>query len=453
MSDKYTTWNPYNGDVIGNFRKLSQEELATKILLSERAFREWRSLPADDRSDMMRNAGSLLDKNREEYAAMISREMGKPVEEARAEVEKCAWVCDYYAHNAPFFLADEYIETDARQSFTRYDPLGTIFGIMPWNYPFWQVFRFAVPTLMAGNAVLLKHASNVLGSADQIENIFRAAGFPEGIFQSLVITHEQAENVIAHDVVKAISLTGSGKTGSAVAATAAKHLKKSVLELGGSNAFIVFPDADIEQAAEVAVKARFQNAGQSCIAAKRLIIVGDVYEAFMEKFWQKVRDLKAGDPMDPSTSIGPLARKDLADKVADQVERSLEQGAELLMGGKQREAYYSPTILTKVKPGMPAFDEEVFGPVAAVIRAADEAHAFELARKSSYGLGLSLFTSDTEKAKEWIPEVEDGAFFVNEMVKSDPRLPFGGTKSSGYGRELSREGILEFVNKKTVYIK
>ena len=324
---------------------------------------------------------------------------------------------------------------------------------MPWNFPFWQVFRFAAPTLTAGNTAVLKHASNVFGCALLIEGIFKKAGFPEGVFQSLIIHHNMTEQIIANEHVKAVTLTGSERAGSAVAALAGKYIKKSVLELGGSNAFIVWPDADMDQTISTAVNARMLNSGQSCIAAKRFILVGESYDTFVPRFIQAVKELKSGDPMDEASQFGPLARKDLADKLQEQVQASIAKGAELLLGGGQNGCYHEPTVLGNVTPGMPAFDEETFGPLAAMIRAKDIDEAFELSEKSRLGLGVTVCTRDTEKALSMSHMVSDGAYFINELVKSDARLPFGGTKYSGYGRELSKDGIMEFVNRKTIYVK
>jgi len=333
-----------------------------------------------------------------------------------------------------------------------HDPIGTVLAIMPWNFPYWQVFRFVAPTLAAGNAGLLKHAPNVFGCATHIEELLLEAGFPDGVFQNLFIHHDKTERIISNDIVKAVTLTGSERAGKSVGALAGKYLKKSVLELGGSNAFIVLEDADMDQAVKTGVSARMMNSGQSCIAAKRFILVGDAYDKFLSAFIDGVKAIKKGDPVDESTEIGPLARKDLADQLHQQLEQSVEKGAKIETGGEQNEAFHDPTVLTGVQPGMPAFDQETFGPLAAIIKAKDEDEAFELAADSSYGLGVTLFTSDIEKARRQIGKAPDGAFFINELVKSDPRLPFGGTGNSGYGRELSREGIREFVNKKTVYI-
>jgi succinate-semialdehyde dehydrogenase/glutarate-semialdehyde dehydrogenase len=384
---------------------------------------------------------------------MITLEMGKPISEAKAEILKCAWVCDYYADHASEFLAPESFETDATKSFVRHDPIGAVFAIMPWNFPFWQVFRFAAPTLIAGNSALLKHAPNVFGCAVFMEEVFIKAGVSEGVFQNLIVHHDETEKIIAHPTVQAVTLTGSERAGSAVAAIAGKYIKKTVLELGGTNAFIVWEDADIDQAVKTAITARMLNCGQSCIAAKRFILMEPIYDTFVAKFIAGVRALKSGNPMDEETQVGPLARKDLADQLNKQVTDSIKLGAKLLLGGTQNNCYHEPTVLGDVKPGMPAFDQESFGPLAAMIKATDIEHAFALSEQSEYGLGVTVCTKDIEKALSYADWVSDGAYFINELVKSDPRLPFGGTKKSGYGRELSKDGILEFVNRKTVYVK
>ena len=397
--------------------------------------------------------GQVLRDNVEDYARMITLEMGKPISESRSEVNKCAWVCDYYATHAQAFLSDEIIGTEAQKSFVRHDPVGAVLAIMPWNFPFWQVFRYAAPTLIAGNTGLLKHAPNVFGCAAQIEEIFVKAGFPEAVFQNLIVHHDVTERIIAHDAVQAVTLTGSERAGSAVAQIAGKYIKKTVLELGGNNAFIVWDDADIDKAVKIALVARMLNCGQSCIAAKRFILMDGIYDAFVEKFTTAVAGLNSGDPMEDTTQVGPLARVDLADQLQKQVRSSLDLGAELLLGGNQSGCYHEPTVLGGVRPGMPAFSEETFGPLAAMIRVKDESEAFALSEQSKYGLGVTICTEDIDRAVARAGEVSDGAYFVNELVKSDPRLPFGGTKKSGYGRELSKDGIMEFVNRKTVYVK
>ena len=400
----------------------------------------------------MTNASELLLKNIETYARTITLEMGKPISESRGEIKKCAWVCDYYAENAEKFLANEVIKTDASESYVSNEPIGCVLAIMPWNFPFWQVFRFAAPSLMAGNVGLLKHAPNVFRSALNIEDIFKEAGCPDGVFQNLIIHHKKVEAIIENKVVKAVTLTGSERAGTSVAAIAGKNIKKTVLELGGSNAFIVLEDADIDKAVEIGVKARMLNTGQSCIAAKRFIILDKVYDEFISKFIKSVQELKSGDPLDEITKVGPLARKDLAEQLHKQVQESIKKGAEILLGGNLKGSFYEPTVLTNIKPDMPVFSEETFGPVAPFIRVKDIDEAFQIAEQTKFGLGITLCTRNIEKAKKYISNVSDGAFFINELVKSDPRLPFGGTKFSGYGRELSKDGILEFVNRKTVYI-
>jgi succinate-semialdehyde dehydrogenase/glutarate-semialdehyde dehydrogenase len=450
---EFKSVNPYNNQQVGKFIALTAIELDEKLDKSQKAFTTWRKTPIADRCQLIKKAGQILRDNVEEYAKMITLEMGKPISESRIEVNKCAWVCDYYAENGETFLADEIIATDAAQSFVKHDPIGAILAVMPWNFPFWQVFRFAAPTLITGNTGLLKHASNVFGCAELIEEIFTKAGIPDGVFQNLIVHHDQTEKIIAHEAVQAVSLTGSEKAGAAVAEIAGKYIKKSVLELGGNNAFIVWEDADIDSAVQTAVVARMLNGGQSCIAAKRFILMEGIYDEFVSKFTKAVSELKSGNPLDEDTKIGPLARKDLANQLHKQVTESIKLGAKLVLGGNQKDCYYEPTILGNVTPGMPAFDEETFGPLAAMIKAKDIEHAFALSEKSKYGLGVTVFTKNIEKAISYADRISDGAYFINELVKSDPRLPFGGTKKSGYGRELSKDGILEFVNRKTVYVK
>ncbi|WOK09379.1 NAD-dependent succinate-semialdehyde dehydrogenase [Imperialibacter roseus] len=450
---EFKSINPYNGQVIGIYKEQTSAEVDLKIEKAQKAFQSWRKVPVAERARLIAKAGAVLRDNVEEYAKMITQEMGKPISESRGEVNKCAWVCDYYAENAADFLADEVIKTEAQKSFVRHDPMGSILAIMPWNFPFWQVFRFAAPSLTAGNVALLKHAPNVFGCAEQIAGVFQKVGFPEGVFQNLIIHHTKIEDVIAHDTVKAVTLTGSEGAGKSVAQTAGKYLKKAVLELGGSNGFIVLEDADMEKTIQTALTARMMNCGQSCIAAKRFIIVEGVFDEFVTKYVEAVGKLKAGDTMDDATQIGTLARRDLADQLQRQVQESIKAGAKLLLGGKQNECFHEPTILTNVTPGMPAFDEETFGPLAPMIKAKDEKHALALAEQSKFGLGTTVCTTNIEKALSFAADISDGAYFVNELVKSDPRLPFGGTKSSGYGRELAKNGMMEFVNVKTVYVK
>jgi succinate-semialdehyde dehydrogenase/glutarate-semialdehyde dehydrogenase len=400
----------------------------------------------------MEKAAELLRRDINRYAGSITSEMGKPIKESRAEVEKCAWVCEYYAKNAITFLSIDSVETDAKKSYVSYEPLGTILGIMPWNFPFWQVFRFCVPTIMAGNTAVLKHASNVQLCAGNIEEVFRESGFPGGVFTNLAIGSERVEKVIEHEVIKAVSLTGSEGAGQKVAGIAGAEIKKTLLELGGSNSFIVLDDADVKKAAITGVKARFQNAGQSCISAKRFIVHEKVSDNFITEFLREMKKLRTGDPSKEITDMGPLASIEQAEKVEEQVGISIGMGARLISGGKRDKAGFSPTLLTDVSPGMPLFDEEVFGPVAPITIVQNTGEAVALANATKFGLGVSLFTRDLEKAAKLAHEFQDGAVFINAMVKSDPRLPFGGTKRSGYGRELSSQGIKEFVNVKTVYI-
>lgn len=450
---EFKSINPYNGQEVGQYTSQSESEVTSMLEKAGEVFDSWRNVPIAQRASLMVKAGNILRENVEEYATMITLEMGKPIKESRAEVNKCAWVCDYYAANAEDFLKDEVIATDAQKSLVKHDPIGCILAIMPWNFPFWQVFRFAAPTLMAGNTGILKHAPNVFGCAKQIEGVFTKAGFPQGVFQNMIVHHDQTERIISHPTIKAITLTGSERAGSAVAEIAGKHLKKSLLELGGNNAFIVWEDADLDQAVKTAVTARMLNCGQSCIAAKRFILLDGIYDEFVSKFTEAITQLKSADPMDEGAQIGVMARKDLADQLQGQVQKSINLGAKLILGGKQNNCYHEPTILGEVKPGMPAFDEETFGPLAAMIKAKDKADAFRLSELSAYGLGVTVCTTDIEKAVSMSDKVSDGAYFINELVKSDPRLPFGGTKRSGYGRELAKDGMMEFINRKTIYIK
>ncbi len=449
---EFQSVDPYRDELLQTYEEHSEEDVLQALESSWKAFFDWKKVPIDERGTLMKAVGDRLMEDQDGHAEMISREMGKPLPEARAEIEKCAWVCDFYAENADDFLADELIDTGYGETFVSHDPLGPVLAIMPWNFPFWQVFRFAVPALMAGNTAILKHAPNVFGCAERILELFQEAGFPEGTFESLRIHHDRVSGLLADDRVRAATLTGSERAGSSMASIAGKQIKKTVLELGGSNPFIVFPDADLDKAVQTGLKGRLQNSGQSCIAAKRFIVHEKVYDDFLSAFNEGMKKVKMGDPMEAGTDIGPLARRDLADQLQDQVRRSEKAGARILSGGKQQGTFHEPTVMTDVEPGMAVFDEETFGPVAPVIKARDEEEAFDLAGRTRYGLGVSLFTGDLEKGRHYIDRVEDGAFFLNSVVKSDPRLPFGGTKASGYGRELSREGIREFVNRKTVYV-
>ncbi len=444
--------NPFDPSRIVNYPQLSDMSLAIRLGRARTSFNSYRHSSFKERSSLMKKVASVLRERSSEYAEMITREMGKPVSEAAAEVKKCALVCDYYAGNAARFLKDKLVETEAEESRIVFEPLGPVLAVMPWNFPFWQVFRFAAPALMAGNTVLLKHASNVQGCAGAIEEIFIEAGFDEGAFQNLAIGSERVAAVIASEYVRAVSLTGSEQAGMAVAAEAGRHLKKCVLELGGSNAFVVLNDANRELTLNLAIPARMQNGGQSCIAAKRFILESWIAEDFLPLLVSRVADLVMGDPMDEGTQVGPLVSVKQAREVEEQVGKSIEMGAKLLLGGERQGAFYQPTILSEVTPGMPVFDEEVFGPVFAVMEAISPEHALELSNKSNFGLGMQVFTGSERSAELFVRGAEEGAVFVNSMVKSDPRLPFGGTKRSGFGRELAKEGIKEFVNIKTIWI-
>ncbi|HLN54765.1 MAG TPA: NAD-dependent succinate-semialdehyde dehydrogenase [Bacteroidales bacterium] len=445
--------NPFTNELIAETPELTAEEVDKILINSVMAFEGWKRTSYNHRSVLMRKAAENLRMNTGRYASVITSEMGKPLSESMPEVEKCAWVCEYYAENAPEFLKRWDVDTDANSSYVVYDPLGSILGIMPWNFPFWQVFRFAVPTLMAGNTVVLKHASNVQMCARTIENIFSEAGFPASSFVNLAVGSGEMSRVIEHDAIKAVSLTGSEAAGRKVAGTAGRVLKKCVLELGGSNAFIVLEDADLGKAVETAIQARFQNAGQSCIAAKRFIVHEKVSEEFISDFREGIRNINVGDPADPDIRMGPLCSVSQAEAVEDQLRRSVERGARLVEGGKRDGAIIRPALVLDVMPGMPLFDEEIFGPVAPVTIAGSIEEAIRLACKTTFGLGVSLFTNDIEKAEQLAREFQDGAVFINGLVKSDPRLPFGGTGRSGYGRELSLHGIREFVNVRSVWVK
>jgi succinate-semialdehyde dehydrogenase/glutarate-semialdehyde dehydrogenase len=429
-------------------------ELEQKLDLASSAFQSWKKVPISEKSTRMRLAAQVLRLRKEEFAKLITLEMGKVIRESRAEVEKCAWACEFYADHAESFLQEEPILLpDGTKAKIFYQPLGTILAVMPWNFPFWQVFRFAVPTLLAGNTGILKHASNVPMCSLAIESVFTEAGFPEGAFQSLLIDSQATLNLLEDNRIQAVSLTGSEKAGSSVASIAGKNIKKSLLELGGSDPFIVLSDADIEKAAETAVKARMVNFGQSCIAAKRFILQESVYEQFVEIFVKKMGQLIGGDPMDETSDYACMARPDLAEELYLQVQKSIQSGAKLLMGGSKPDgARFQPTVLAEIPENSPAFQEELFGPVASIFRVKSEAEAIELANSSEFGLGSSLWTSDLKRGELLAGQIESGAVFLNSMVASQPALPFGGIKKSGFGRELGRHGILEFVNAKTVYL-
>ncbi len=445
--------NPYTGELIEKFKELTKPEIEKALESADSRFKEWRKTSFKERAGLMNKAAKELKDNKEEYARDISLEMGKPIKQAISEIEKCAWVCEYYAENAEKHLSRKMIGTDASKSYVSYEPIGVVLAVMPWNYPFWQVFRFAAPALMAGNIGILKHASNVMRSANNIQKVFERAGFPKSCFQNLVLSSSKIEDIIKDRRVKAVTLTGSKPAGAAVASTAGSEIKKSVLELGGSNALVVFKDANISESVKTCVQARFQNTGQSCIAGKRLILHESIADEFIEEFLIQTRELKSGDPLDEDTFIGTLAREDLAEELEKQVKDSVKAGAKIILGGKRDRAYMEPTILTGVTPEMSMFKEETFGPAIGITTFKKDQEAIDLVNLSDFGLGVSIFTEDGDFAEKIVPEFEDGAVFVNELVKSDPRLPFGGTKISGYGRELSADGILEFVNRKTVYFK
>ena len=452
----FASVNPATGDALNEYPAHSTDELDARLDRAVAGFEANRDRSLEERARRLDRAADLLEERAERYGALMTREMGKPVDQAEAEAEKCAWVCRYYAEHGADFLADEPVETDARTSYVAYEPLGPVLAVMPWNFPFWQLFRFGAPALMAGNTVLLKHAPNVPGCALAIEELLGDAGFTDHELQALLIEEDAVADVLADRRVRAATLTGSVGAGKAVAQQAAAQVKPTVLELGGSDPFIVCADADLEAAASVGCTARMQNNGQSCIAAKRFIVEAPVADDFTERFIEKVEALTIGDPQDPLTDIGPMARKDLRSEVHDQVERAIGEGALAAAGGHtiDREGfYYAPTVLTDVQPGTVAFEEEIFGPVASVVVADDAEHALTLANDTRFGLGGSIFTEDREKGERMARGLEAGCAFVNEMTKSDPRLPFGGIKDSGYGRELSRHGIREFVNAKTVWIE
>jgi succinate-semialdehyde dehydrogenase/glutarate-semialdehyde dehydrogenase len=447
--------NPAMGEVLENFSETTGGEIDGILEAAFTAFLEWRRRPYMERAKRMREAGRILREGRAKYARTMALEMGKPIVQGEGEAEKCAWVCDYYAENAETLLAHQPRKTEASRSYIEFDPIGPVLAIMPWNFPFWQVFRFAAPALMAGNAGILKHASNVPRCALHIEEIFREAGFPENLFRAVLVGPEKVGAMIADPRIRAVTLTGSDSAGSKVAEQAGRQIKKTVLELGGSDPFIVLEDADVQKAAKTAADARLINSGQSCIAAKRFIVVEKVADAFERRFISEMRSRKMGDPLERDTQVGPQARHDLRAALHRQVEESVKRGAELLLGGQMPDgpgAFYPPTVLFGVSKGMPVFDEETFGPVAAVIRAQGDADAIRLANDSAFGLGASLWTRNGERAEDIAGDLDVGCVFVNEAVKSDPRLPFGGVKRSGYGRELSEYGIREFVNIKSVWM-
>lgn len=449
----FQTINPYTQKRLQTYRPDSQRTVEQKLKLADRAFADWSALPLQERTDALRRVGQHLHQHKHSLADLITAEMGKTLRESVSEVEKCADTCTFYADHAEAFLTDQPIQTDAKRSFVTYQPLGAVLAIMPWNFPFWQVFRFAAPGLIAGNVGLLKHAPNVVGCSLAIESVFRACDLPKGVFQSLLVDVPVVETLLADRRVKAVTLTGSGRAGSSVASLAGREIKKSVLELGGSDALVVLADANLDQAAKIAVQSRMQNAGQSCIAAKRFIVEKSVKKAFTERVVHHIEQIRQGDPTDEATTMGPMARLDLADAIERQRDTSVRKGARLLIAGKRTNCNVTPMLLDRVKPGMAAFDEETFGPMAALIEAKDEADALRLANQSDFGLGSSLWTTDLDKAEHVARQLEAGSVFVNGLMRSDARVPFGGIRQSGFGRELSEIGLKEFVNVKTIWIE
>ena len=447
--------NPATGETLRNFSALSAEQIEQKLRLAADTFRSYRHTSFSDRSRMMTRAAEILESEKHELGKTMTLEMGKPLKAAIGEAEKCAWVCRYYAENAERHLADQIVDTNARKSYVRFQPLGPVLAVMPWNFPFWQVFRFAAPALMAGNVGLLKHSSNVPQCALAIEETFRRAGFPDGAFQTLLIGSDAVEGILKDPRVAAATLTGSEPAGRSVASIAGKEIKKTVLELGGSDPFIVMPSANFDVAVTTAVKARTINNGQSCIAAKRFIVANEIYNQFEERFVSEMKALRVGDPMDESIDIGPLATPQIRDDLVEQVKKALTGGARVLTGGKKLDGpgnFYEPTVLVNVDPSSPVSCEEIFGPVAMLFRVANIDEAIRLANATTFGLGAAAWTNDASEQAKFIEEIEAGCVFINGMVASDPRLPFGGVKNSGYGRELAEFGIREFVNIKTVWI-
>ncbi len=444
--------NPYDGTVLGEHAVMNLAAVDHRLERAEGAWPVWSQITAEERSSYFVRLAQLLEVHKEELVQLMAREMGKAVQEGHAEIEKCARTARFYAEHGPGMLQNELVPTEARRSFITFQPLGAILGIMPWNYPFWQVMRAALPALMAGNLFFLKHAPNVCLCSRRLEQLFAEAGFPEGVFQSFIIDLDMIDYLVGHRLVQGITLTGSERAGASAAALAGKHIKKSVLELGGSDPFLVLADANIAHAAQLAVTSRMQNAGQSCIAAKRWIVHRQVHDAFLEEVLKILSTIKQGDPLQVDTTMGPMARLDLAEHLEQQQQASIAGGCRLVGGGVRQGCNYAPTVLDQVPPSTPAFEEELFGPVAAVVVANDDAHMVALANQSRYGLGATICTGDPERGEELALRLQCGAVYINSLMRSDPRFPFGGIKKSGYGRELGRAGILEFTNMKTIYI-
>lgn len=451
MSDSvFKSINPYTQELLAEYPLMDGARLEQVIGLAADAFLNWRNFSFQQRASVLNTVATILRRDQESLASLITREMGKVIGEARAELEKCAITAEYYAEHSSGFLKDEIQDAGFTESFITYQPIGVVLGIMPWNFPFWQVFRYAVPTLMAGNTSLLKHAPNVCGCAIALEKIFLEAGAPPGVFSCVIVNTDAVEKMLSSQIVRAVTLTGSERAGSSVASIAGRHIKKSVMELGGSDALILLPDADMKSAVSVSLQSRMQNAGQSCIAAKRFIVLREAIPDFLQEFLIQLKKLRQGDPFDKNNTTGPMARPDLVVNLEKQIVDSVKMGAKLEYGGEVNHCNFKPALLLNVKEGMPAFEEETFGPLAAVITAVDETTAIRLANESTYGLAGSVWTADLEKGKAIARQMETGAVFINSLVRSDPRLPFGGIKKSGYGRELGRQGILEFVNIKTI---
>ncbi|CAM3055900.1 NAD-dependent succinate-semialdehyde dehydrogenase [Flavobacterium frigoris] len=447
--------NPATDEKISEYDRITSTEALEIIAASKKEFHLWKQKTFEERAKLMYALADVLDANKEEYAQLATREMGKVIGQARKEVEKCAWICRYYAEHTSTLLANETVKTEAVKSYVTFQPIGVILAVMPWNFPFYQAIRFAAPSLMAGNTGVLKHASNVQGCAFAIEDAFIKAGFPKGVFTNLNVDSKDVKTLIEDKNIAAITLTGSDAAGRSIASIAGQNLKKTVMELGGSDAYIVLDDVDLEKATDLATLGRLQNNGQTCIAAKRFIVHDAIYDDFVALFTKKMKAAKMGDPTSADSYYGPMARLDLRDELHQQVQKTIQQGGRLVLGGTIPEgkgAYYPASILVDLKPGMEAFDNELFGPVASVIRAKDDAHAVELANNSQFGLGSGVFTKDIQRGEKLALQLEAGSSFVNKLVVSDPRLPFGGIKNSGYGRELAAYGIREFVNTKTIWI-